>query len=392
MSGRTLREQAESLAPQLVAWRRELHQHPELGFEERKTAAFVESRLRDLEIEVRGGIARTGVVGILRTTANQPRPAILLRADMDALPIQEVEGREYGSKVPGKMHACGHDGHTAMLLGAATVLASRRDELPADVLLCFQPAEEGEGGAREMIREGVLELAEVGSAYAIHLWSQFPAGTVHVRPGPAMAASDEFTGRFLGRGGHGALPHKTIDPIVAGAQAVTALQSVISRSVDPVEHAVVTVGAFQAGSASNVIPDEARIEGTMRSFSNEVRHLLRSRVREVLQGAAAAGGCRLEFELREGYPAVINDPGAVEQVRRVARELFGDEDVHEPPAMAASEDFSHFLDKVPGAFVFLGAGNEARGIIAPHHSPEFDIDESALPQGAALLAGLALTA
>ena len=384
-----LKQSADELAPQLVAWRRDIHRHPELGFEERRTSAFVESELRKLDLEVHAGVARTGVVGILRAPDSRG-PAVLLRADMDALPIQEVPGREYGSTVPGKMHACGHDGHTSMLLGAATLLASRRDQLARDVVFCFQPAEEGAGGAKEMIRAGALELTEVGSAFALHLWSQFPAGTVHVRPGPMMAATDEFTAIIRGKGGHGALPHLAIDPIVAASQAVLALQSLVSRSVDPVEPAVVTVGSLHGGSASNVIPDEVRMEGTLRAFSDEVRQLLRTRAQEVLEGTARAGGCRAEFELRAGFPAVVNDAGAVEQVRETARELFGDESVHEIEPMAASEDFSFFLGKVPGAFVFLGAGNEGRGITAPHHSPEFDIDESALPRGSALLAGLVL--
>ncbi len=388
MSAALLAE-AERLAPRLVEWRRDLHRHPELGFEVHRTAAFVAERLGALDIEVRPGIARTGLAGLLRASSGTGG-AVMLRADMDALPVQEVEGRDYGSTVPGRMHACGHDGHTAMLLGAAEILASRRRQLTRDVVLCFQPAEEGQGGAREMIRDGLLEIAEIEAAYGLHLWSPFPAGTLHVRPGPTMAAQDEFTARIVGKGGHGALPHQARDPILAAAQAVTALQSVVSRSIDPIQPAVVTVGSLHAGHAPNVIPGEAVLEGTMRSFDQDVRETLRKRVLEVFEGTAAAAGCSLEFDLRKGYPAVVNDAAAAARVDRVARALLGDERVFEPAPLAAAEDFAYFLERVPGAFAFLGAGNPERGITAPHHSPEFDIDESVLPVGAALLAALAL--
>jgi amidohydrolase len=384
-----LQQAVSDLEPQLRAWRRDLHRHPELGFEEHRTAGVVEATLAGLGIEVRTGVGRTGVVGRLRAPGSDGS-AVLLRADMDALPVQEVEGREYGSTVPGRMHACGHDGHTAMLLGAATLLAARREHLTRDVVLCFQPAEEGGGGARVMLEDGLLDGAGVDAAFGLHLWSQYPVGTVHVRPGPTMAASDEFTARFVGRGGHGAEPHRAIDPIVAAAHGVVALQTVVARSVIPLEPAVVTVGRFEAGSAPNVIPDVAEIEGTMRAFSAEVRQCLRSRVREVLEGSAAAAGARVEFELREGYPPVVNDADAVARVREVAAGILGDAGVVEPPPIPASEDFGYVLEQVPGAFVFLGAGNEARGITAPHHSPAFDIDEAALPIGARLLAELAL--
>jgi len=382
---------SHDIATDLIAWRREIHQQPELGFEEHNTAALVEGHLKRLGLEVHTGIARTGVAGILRA-ADSEGPAVLLRADMDALPIQEVEGREYGSRVDGLMHACGHDGHVAMLLGAATILSGCRDRLTRDVLFCFQPAEEGRGGAESMIREGVLDLVQTGSVYALHLWSQAEVGTVHVRPGPALAANDEFTADIIGVGGHGAMPQAARDPIVAAAQGVLALQSIVARGVDPMEAAVVTVGSIQGGSATNVIPDRVRLLGTLRSYSDDVRQLLRRRVREVLQSSAEAGECRLEMELREGFPVTINDEAAVELVRRVAAEQFGAENVIDPGLLPASEDFALFLQQRPGAFIFLGAGNVEAGISAPHHSPEFDIDESVLPMGAELLARLALQA
>ena len=383
------RKEADALAPRLVAWRRQLHQHPELGFEEEQTSAFVAARLRELGLEVHTGLAHTGVVGILRATQKK-EAGVLLRADMDALPIQEVEGREYGSKIPGKMHACGHDGHTAMLLGAATVLAPRAEQLARDVIFCFQPGEEGMGGAEKMIDEGVLEIVETGSAFGLHLWAGAEVGSALVRPGPAMAAQDEFEARIIGVGGHGAIPQSTIDPIVATAQAITALQSVVSRNVDPVETAVVTIGSMHAGEAPNVIPDFARLQGTLRSFTEEVRELLKRRVREVLEGTASASGCRVEFELKPGYPAVVNDPASARLAARLAGEVFGAEHVIEHPPIAASEDFSYFLQNRPGAFVFVGSSNEAKGITAQHHSPRFDVDEDALPRGTELLVRLAL--
>jgi amidohydrolase len=384
-----LRAESEALAERLVAWRRDLHRRPELAFEETGTAAFVADELRELKLEVTTGIAVTGVVGVLRA-ARRRGPAVLLRADMDALPIQEIAGRDYGSQNDGLMHACGHDGHTSMLLGAATLLAARRDALVRDVVFCFQPGEECGAGGLRMIEAGVLEIVETGSVYGLHLWSPFAAGTLHVRPGPTMAAQDEFVAVIRGRGGHGALPHGTLDPIVAAAQAVTALQTIVSRSVDPVQPAVVTIGSLHAGTACNIIPDEARMEGTLRSFDEDVRTLLRDRTRETLEYTARAAGCRLEFELTRGYPAVVNTPEAIGGVRNAAGLVFGESQVIEPAPMAAAEDFSYFLQQRPGAFMFVGAGNREKGITAPHHSPEFDIDESVLPRGAELLARLAL--
>jgi amidohydrolase len=386
-----LKAEAEGLGADLVSWRRELHRHPELGFEEHRTAEFVAGHLDRLGLEVRTGVGVTGVVGLLRATKSQG-PAVLLRADMDALPIQEVGGREYGSSIDGCMHACGHDGHMAMMLGAATLLVSRREALPRDVLFCFQPAEEGRGGAERMISDGVLDWVETGSAYALHLWTPFPHGTVQVRSGPIMAAQDEFSARIRGRGGHGAQPHLSVDPIVAAAQAVVALQTVVSRNVDPMHAAVVTVGSLHAGCATNAIPEEAVLEGTLRSFDEQVRRQLRERVPQVLEATAQAAGCTLEFELREGYPAVINHAPNVEAVRQAAAAAAGPENVVEPAPLTAAEDFSYFLQERPGAFVLVGAGNPERGISAPHHSPEFDIDESVLPLGAELLARLALRA
>ncbi len=384
-----LKRRVADLTESLVAWRRALHKRPELGFVEHETAAFVAARLRELEIDVRTGVATTGVVGVLRAKAPS-RPPVLLRADMDALPVSEAPGRSYGSEIAGRMHACGHDGHMAMLLGAASVLSAVRERTDRDIVLCFQPGEEGFGGADAMIREGVLSEHGVAEAYGLHLWSLFPVGTVHVRSGPTMAAQDEFVATMVGKAGHGAMPHEARDPVVAAAQAVVALQSVVARSIDPIQPAVVSIGSLHAGTAPNVIPEAATMHGTLRSFDEGVREILRLRVREVLEGTAAAAGCRLEFTLSPGYPAVVNDAEAVSRVRRHAALVVGAANVVDPAPMAAAEDFAYFLRQVPGAFTFIGAGNVARGITAPHHAPQFDIDESALPIGTELLVRIAL--
>jgi amidohydrolase len=384
-----LKRRVEDVSPSLSTWRRALHKRPELGFEEHETAAFVAARLREIGTEVKTGVAKTGVVGVLRA-GKARRPPVLLRADMDALPIEETAGRPHGSEIPGKMHACGHDGHMAMMLGAAKVLTGARERLDRDVVFCFQPGEEGFGGAEAMIKDGVLSEHGVAEVYGLHLWSLFPVGTIQLRPGPAMAAQDEFTATIVGVGGHGAMPHLARDPVVAAALAIVALQSVVARSVDPIQPAVVSVGSLHAGSAPNVISESATMRGTLRSFDEGVREILRRRVREILEGTAAASGCRLEYTLVPGFPAVVNEPGAVARVRRHAAEIVGPSNVVEPAPMAASEDFAYFLRAKPGAFIFIGAGNTAKLIVAPHHTPQFDIDESALPVGTELLVRIAL--
>lgn len=384
-----LKAESDQLAQQIVRWRRELHQHPELGFEEHWTSDYVVEALAGLDLELHRGIAGTGVAAILRAP-NASRPAVLLRADMDALPIQEVPGRSYGSTIDGKMHACGHDGHMAMLLGAARLLDRNRARLDRDVVLCFQPAEEGFGGGEKMIQEGVLDLTPVEEVYALHLWSPFKAGTVHLRRGPIMAAEDGFRARVIGRGGHAAMPHTNADPIVAAAHAVAALQTIVSRNVDPVDPAVISVGQLHAGTARNITPDDALMSGTIRTFTEPTRELIHRRVVEAIESAARACGCSAEVEIHDGYPATVNDGAAVEAARSIAAPIFGAENVIEPNPMAPAEDFSYFLRERAGAFILVGAGNEERGIVAPHHNPKFDVDESVLPRGAELLASLAL--
>jgi amidohydrolase len=336
---------------------------------------------------VKTGVAGTGVVGLLRGAA--PGKTVLLRADMDALPLPEENDVAYRSTVTGAMHACGHDGHVAMLLGAARVLAGERDRLRGNVKLCFQPAEEGPGGAEPMIREGVLREPEVDAAFGLHLWNSLDAGQLGVGAGPKMAAADEFTLTIEGSGGHGAYPHQTVDPILVAAQVVTALQAIVSRAVSPLQAAVVTVGSIQAGFAPNIIPRTARLTGTLRSYREDVRQLLARRVKEVAEGVAQAFAAQVRFEYRQGYPPTVNDAAMAAFAAEQAASVFGAANVIDPEPSMGGEDMSYYLREVPGAFLFLGSRNPDRGLDAPHHSPRFDFDEAVLPAGAETLARLA---
>jgi amidohydrolase len=379
-----LRHDVDEILPGVVADRRHLHQHPELGYQEVKTAAFVADRLRALGVEdVRTGIAKTGVTGLIEGTGSGPGDGkvVLLRADMDALPIQEENEVEYRSTVPGTMHACGHDAHTAMLLGTARLLRDRRDRFAGTVKVLFQPAEEGGGGARVMIGEGVLEDPKVDVAFGIHMAQEEPVGTVSVRPGPMMAAADRFTIIVKGKGGHGAQPHLCIDPVAVGAQIVTALQTIVSREVDPTEPAVVTVGAFRAGEAANVIPDTAEMRGTVRSFNPALREQLATRIPELIRGIAAAMRAEVEINYVYGYPPTVNDPAMTEFVQGVLGEVLGADNVLPAPLHMGAEDFSYFLEAVPGCFWFVGSRNPAKGFVWGHHHPKFDIDEDAMAIG-----------
>jgi len=388
-----LRGDIDEILPGVIADRRFLHEHPELGFQEEQTHAFVIDRLRALGVEdLRTGIAATGATALIRGTKPAPGPTktVLLRADMDALPIDEENDVEYRSQTPGVMHACGHDGHTAMLLGVARVLLERRDRFAGTVKLLFQPAEEGPGGAKPMIEAGVLEDPHVDAAFGMHLAQEVPLGTIALRPGPAMAASDRFAIRIKGRGGHGARPQSTVDPIVVGAQIVVALQTLVSREVDPTESGVVTVGAFRAGEAFNVIPDTAELRGTVRSFMPEVRELLARRIEELARGVGAAMRAEVEVEHHFGYPPTVNTPAMTDLVREVAEGVVGIERVEHAPQMMGAEDFSYFLERVPGCFFFVGSRNDARGLVWGHHHPRFDFDEEALGIGIATMTATTL--
>ncbi|MBX3071228.1 MAG: amidohydrolase [Thermomicrobiales bacterium] len=368
--------------PGVIADRRHLHENPELGFQEFKTAKFVAERLEAMGVEdIRTGIAITGVTGLIHGAKPGTGPVVLVRADMDALPILEENDVEYRSKTDGTMHACGHDAHTSMLLGIARILMNRRNEFSGTVKLLFQPAEEGGGGARVMIDEGALEDPHVDYVFGQHVAQQSPIGMLECRGGPAMAAADRFSIVIQGKGGHGAQPHLCIDPISVGAQIVTALQTIVGREIDPVDKAVVTVGAFNAGEASNVIPDTAELRGTLRSFSPEVREHIGRRVGEIAAGVAQSMGATVAYEYNPGYPSTVNDPGMATLVREIASDVLGEENVSEGPLHMGAEDFSYFLEQRPGAFYFLGSANEARGLTWGHHHPRFDIDEASMAGG-----------
>nr|HID13648.1 amidohydrolase [Anaerolineae bacterium] len=375
--------EAETLREQLVAWRRDFHMHPELAFQEHRSAGVIAERLHELGYQVQTGIATTGVVALLE--GQQPGPVVMLRFDMDALPIAEENETDYVSQNPGVMHACGHDGHMAMGLGVATLMAQRRDEMAGTLKLVFQPAEEGADGAEAMVKGGVLENPRPDVFLATHVWNEKPIGTVDISPGAIMAAAEKWTCTVRGKGGHGALPHQTVDPIVATAQIVTALQTVVSRNVSPLETAVVTVGTVHGGDAFNVIPAQVELSGTIRTYDPATRETVLRRVREVIEGVAAACGAVAELEIVPLTPALINDAEVAEVVRAAAQAVVGPENVSSEERTMGSEDAAFFMQEVPGCYFFLGSANVERGLNAPHHNSRFDFDEDALPLGVAVL-------
>jgi amidohydrolase len=363
----------------LVALRRDFHAHPELGYEEVRTSGIVAERLRALGLEVRTGLATTGVVGILRGAL--PGPTVLIRADMDALPVEEANDWEWKSSINGKMHACGHDAHTSIALTVARLFAAEQSTLAGTLVFMFQPAEEGGGGADKMIDAGLLDEPKPDFALGLHVWSEIEAGHVAVRPGPVMASADRFTARIIGKGGHGAIPQQTIDPVVVASQCILALQTSISRNIDPLQPAVVTVGKVWAGSAFNVIPGEAILEGTVRAFNSVVRDTLERRCREIIEDLPPVFGATGEFDYERGYPATVNHPVVSEIVRGALETELGVEKVEEFTPTMGAEDFSYVLQKVPGCYFFVGGRNEAIDAVYPHHHAKFNIDEQALTVG-----------
>jgi len=375
----------------LIRTRRDLHQHPELGFQEVRTAGIVAERLRAAGYDVRTGIAETGVVGTMRG-GNGDGPTLLLRADMDALPIVEETSHDFRSTIDGAMHACGHDAHTAIGLAVAERLAANRHMWGGTVKYVFQPAEEGGQGALRMIEQGVLE--GVDQALGLHVWMGLPSGIVGITPGPFMASAGEFELVIRGRGGHGAMPEQTVDAVVAGSQVVMALQTIVSRNVSPLESAVVTVGAFHAGSAQNVIADTATLIGTVRAFEVEACEALPRRIETIAAGVCQAMGATYEFHYTQDTPPTINDAAMADLVRHAADEVVGADRVRfgaEVRTMAA-EDFGEFLLRVPGCYFFVGARNEERGQVHPHHNPRFDICEECMPVAVEVLERAALRA
>lgn len=372
------------LLPDIRAWRRDIHAHPELDFDVHRTAAFVADKLRQFGCdEVATGIGRTGVVGTIRGKAGAG-PTLGLRADMDALPIHEETGAPYASTLPGRMHACGHDGHTAMLLGAARYLAETRN-FPGQVALIFQPAEEGGGGGKAMIDDKLMERFSISAVYGMHNMPGIPLGRFAIRSGPMMAAADAIAIDIEGRGGHAASPHLAIDPVMIGAQIVTQAQSIVARNVDPLESAVLSITAFHAGDANNVIAGAARLCGTVRTFRDDVRQLVERRLRALVEGVAHAYGARVTLDYRRGYPVLVNHAREAGHAGRIAADIVGTANVaHDTAPIMAAEDFAYMLQARPGAFIFIGNGDSA-GL----HHPAYDFNDDALGHGIAYWIGLA---
>jgi hippurate hydrolase len=366
------------LQPDIQAWRRDIHQHPELLYDVHRTAAFVADRLREFGCdEVVTGIGKTGVVGVIKGSkpANGGLKVIGLRADMDALPIEEETNLPYASKTAGKMHACGHDGHTAMLLGAARYLAETRNFAGTAVVI-FQPAEEGGAGAAAMIKDGLMDRFGIEQVYGMHNGPGIPVGQFAIRTGPIMAATDSIDIKIEGLGGHAARPHKCVDSVLVGAQLVSGLQSIVSRTVDPLDSAVISICEFHAGNARNVIPQTAELRGTIRTLTEEVRGLVEKRVREVVAGVAQMTGAKIDLVYERGYPVTVNHAAQTDMARRVAREVGGDAAVGETDPMMGAEDFAYMLEARPGAFIFCGNGNSA-GL----HHPAYNFNDDAIVYG-----------
>ncbi len=394
---------AQETMPLVVAWRRDFHQHPELGNREVRTSRVIAEELKKLGYEVKTGVAKTGVVATLR--GGKPGPVVALRADMDALPVTEevdlpfksTEKAEWNGQQVGVMHACGHDNHMAMLLGAATVFAKLRNQVPGTIKLIFQPAEEGPppgevGGAEQMIKENVLDNPKVDAVFGLHVFPG-PAGSVSYRPGPLMASNDSFTIKIRGKQTHGAVPWGGVDPIVIGAQIVGALQTIISRNVNITEApAVVTVATFHSGVRSNIVPDEAELGGTIRSFSEDTRKDIRRRMELIARNIAEAAGGTAEVTVTPGYPVTVNDPKLTERMIPTLTRVAGPANVRVAPLTGTAEDFSYFEQQVPGMFFFLGVTPRDQDWTkaAQNHSPLFFADESALPVGVRALTNLAL--
>jgi hippurate hydrolase len=374
----------KKLKKDMTAWRRDLHAHPELGFSENRTADIVAEKLTSFGIGIERGMAKTGVVGTL-SRGNSKR-AIALRADMDALPLQEKNSFAHKSKHDGKMHACGHDGHTAMLLGAAKYIADHGD-FDGTVHFIFQPAEEGGGGGKVMLREGLFKKFPCEAVYGLHNWPGMATGTIGVRAGPMLASADFFRILVTGTGGHGAMPHRANDPVVVGAEMVSALQTIVSRAADPVDAAVVSVTQFHAGSANNVIPDEAKLSGTCRTLSPEARDLVEERIRAVAKGVAAAHGVTAEVGYHRGYPVLVNSAAETERARRAAAKVVGEAKVFlDPPPEMGAEDFAYMLQEKPGSYVWLGNGEAEGGCML--HNSRYDFNDEVAPVGASYWAAL----
>ena len=383
-----LRE-ARAIEPEIIETRREIHRYPELAYNEVRTAKLVADRLRDLKLEVKTRVGGTGVVGILRGSGEGR--VVALRADMDALPLEEMAEVDYRSKVKGVMHACGHDTHVAMLLGAAKILAKHRENLKGTVKLLFQPAEEqgGRGGAKPMIEDGVMRRPKVDYVFGLHISGDEDSRVFSFRDGAVMAAPDRFEIRVVGRGGHGSAPHQTIDPVYVAAQVILSLQGVSGRMIDPIQPFVISVGAVHAGTKENIIPDEAVLEGTIRTLDETTRRKAKAKVAEVAKGVCKAFGAKavVEFE-KDAYPVTVNDKRVTERAAKIVKGISGAK-VRAKELQLGGEDFSKFLREAPGTFYFLGTINPRKGCVYQNHSSRFQVDEDVLKYGSASLAMLA---
>ena len=375
-----IKPEIEAIKKTIISTRRDIHQHPELAFNEHRTAKLVAERLKSMGIDVQTGVGKTGVVGTLR--GNNGGKTIALRADMDALPMQETGDLPYKSQNDGIMHACGHDGHTAMLLGTAEALSKKYDQLKGTVKFIFQPAEEGQGGARYMIEDGVLE--GVDEIYGLHLWNYQKYGTVGVKPGPIMAAADLFEITIHGKGGHGAAPQGTKDAVVIAAHLIQTLQTIVSRNTNPIESTVVTVGKINGGYNFNIIADSVTLKGTTRAYTEENRQLIKTRMAEIIKGTEQTFDCTIDFEFEDGYPPTVNHLKESEKLLNAAKEITGD-CAGAPYLSMGGEDFSYFLQKVPGCFFFVGSAPiDKEPLSVPHHCSHFDFDERALLVGSSV--------
>ena len=381
-------QEAQNLFEFTRMLRRDFHRHPEIGFNEVRTAGIVARELVQMGLEVTSGIAETGVVALLE--GSKTGPVVLLRFDMDALPVFEETGAEYASLTPGIMHACGHDGHVAIGITVARMLNEIRDELPGTVKFVFQPAEEGQGGAERMIKAGVLNNPAPTHTLALHLWNEMPVGSVGFVPGAMMAGAALFSIKLTGRGGHGAIPDQTIDPIIAASQIVSALQTIVSRNISPMQSEVVSVTYIRAGETYNVIPQSAELRGTLRFFEPEVKNKLFTRLEQIIELVAKTFECQSELKITDLTPPVVNDIDLTTRLGRLAESVVPDIKVDSSYRLMVSEDMALIMEQVPGCYFLVGSANSKKGLNYGHHHPKFDFDETALPAAAALMAAAAV--
>ncbi len=385
----SLFEEAQTLFPYTQSIRRDIHKHPEVGFQEFRTSGVITKELKALGLEVTSGIAKTGVMAMIE--GKNPGPVVMLRFDIDALPIKEDTGAEYCSTIDGVMHACGHDGHIAIGLTVAKLLNQHRSDFNGSVKLVFQPAEEGVGGAGTMIKEGALLNPKPDHCLGLHIWNEKPLGWLGIASGPVMASAGYFTITLTGKGGHGALPHNTIDPVVAAAQIITAAQTISSRNTDPQLACVISFCKLNAGHAFNVIPQTLEMAGTIRAFEPEVEQMAYKRLNEIAKGIGEAMGCSVEIIVDDVCPAVINDPLTTSRVLTAAKNIFPSDKIDEKGKFTmGAEDFSLYHQEIPGSYFFVGSTNSEKGLVYGHHHPKFDFDEAVLPKGAALMAQAAI--